>query len=152
MHSMESVVFTEKYHRTMTNVVLATEYLQYTSTWSTRVSNALLVGEILGIRSEHMSTHSRLTLHRPDNNRFDLRLYGTQSGDRHHNRYDRCRRHTRDCEQRHDNYWNVLDADGSSWSHWIRNWVSILQTTPSRDVTATKTASLVYMSCMLTLG
>ena len=34
---------------TMTNVVLKTEYKkQYTSRWSTQVSNALLVGEIIG--------------------------------------------------------------------------------------------------------
>lgn len=34
---------------TMTNVVLKTEYkAQYTSRWSTQVSNALLVGEIIG--------------------------------------------------------------------------------------------------------
>ena len=34
---------------TMTNVVLKTEYTkQYTSHWSTQVSNALLVGEIIG--------------------------------------------------------------------------------------------------------
>ena len=32
----------------MTNVVLAAEYSQYGSHWSTQVSNALLVGEILG--------------------------------------------------------------------------------------------------------
>lgn len=37
------------YHRTMTNVVLKKEYhAQYTSKYSTRVSNALLVGEIIG--------------------------------------------------------------------------------------------------------
>lgn len=34
---------------TMINVVLKAQYkLQYTSVWSTRVSNALLVGEIIG--------------------------------------------------------------------------------------------------------
>lgn len=32
----------------MTNVVLSAEYSQYTSQYSTQVSNALLVGEILG--------------------------------------------------------------------------------------------------------
>lgn len=32
----------------MTNVVLKSEYTQYTSKWSTQVSNALLVGEIIG--------------------------------------------------------------------------------------------------------
>lgn len=34
--------------RTMTNVVLKQEYSTYTGPWSTQVSNALLVGEILG--------------------------------------------------------------------------------------------------------
>lgn len=33
---------------TMVNVVLKKEYAQYTSTYSTQVSNALLVGEIIG--------------------------------------------------------------------------------------------------------
>ena len=32
----------------MTNVVLKSEYTEYTSKWSTQVSNALLVGEIIG--------------------------------------------------------------------------------------------------------
>ena len=36
-------------HRTMTNVLLKKEYpKEYTSTVSTRVSNALLVGEVIG--------------------------------------------------------------------------------------------------------
>lgn len=36
-------------HRTMTNVLLKKEYPnEYTSTVSTRVSNALLVGEVIG--------------------------------------------------------------------------------------------------------
>lgn len=37
-----------KYRRTMINVVLRTEYKEYTSYYSTAVSNALLVGEIFG--------------------------------------------------------------------------------------------------------
>lgn len=36
-------------HRTMTNVLLKKEYpKEYTNTVSTRVSNALLVGEVIG--------------------------------------------------------------------------------------------------------
>lgn len=44
----ETVIDTQ--YRTMTNVVLRTEYkAQYTSKYSTQVSNALLVGEIIGM-------------------------------------------------------------------------------------------------------
>ena len=55
------------YFRTMTNVVLAMEYpVQYDSVMSTRVSNALLVGEIIGqvtigyIQNEHALTQTDL--------------------------------------------------------------------------------------------
>lgn len=46
----------------MTNVVLKTEYkAQYTSYWSTQVSNALLVGEILG--TFHSQSRDFMTPH-----------------------------------------------------------------------------------------